>query len=153
MVSDYSVSRNEIFDRSIDQSTSQLSKLTGQPSVKSNAPSPRPTQYYTNPERVHGVKPKFEISRNGNAIMEAIAQPFCVNASLITIGSHTVSLIQDQHECPVQYSGGGYHCLPAAWMRRPLLLWDTVAMRRGLAACLRNVTPPRRLGVIISLLL
>ena len=42
-VSDYSVSRNEIFDRSIDQSTSQLSKLTGQPSVKSNAPSPRPS--------------------------------------------------------------------------------------------------------------
>ena len=41
-VSDYSLSRNEIFDRSIDQSTSQLSKLTGQPSVKSNAPSPRP---------------------------------------------------------------------------------------------------------------
>ena len=45
-VSDYSVSRNEIFDRSIDQSTSQLSKLTGQPSVKSNAPSPRPMYEY-----------------------------------------------------------------------------------------------------------
>ena len=35
--------RNEIFHRSIDQSTSQLSKLTGQPSVKSKLPSPRPS--------------------------------------------------------------------------------------------------------------
>ena len=49
-VSDYSVSRNEIFNQSIDQLSSQLSKLTGQPSVKSNAPSPRPTTDLTFPK-------------------------------------------------------------------------------------------------------
>ena len=43
-----SLHSNEIFEWSINQLSSQTGQLTGQPSVKSKLPSPRPTQRYQN---------------------------------------------------------------------------------------------------------